>query len=542
MKKCNSYFLICLIIIGLTSQAQEKSKVPKRETLFSESPGLQMQEIKADPLILRFAKEREELKKDPFYPKYHFIAPENNIGDPNGLTFWKGNWHLFYQFRPLEEHDMAHWGHAVSKDLIHWEDLPVALYPDPGKLRASQVYSGSALAESNRVLVIYHSTGKGNTIASSSDPLLLNWKKIIKEPNLATIPLNRDENDFGSPYRVWDPFLWKEGKTYYSLSGVFMGKNGKEYEHKRTAIWHLFSSENLLDWNYSGDFLENDKFTEVGDDGSCSYFWPLGNKHLLIFFSHRNGSQHILGTFDKTRKKFIAESHQIHYTGPASSAPDPENEGKIIVIQNKSGGRGSIIGNWNGIFTLPRRFSLDENDIINVEPAGDFASLRYNKKTIINQKIDQSHDTLLKDIGGKSMEIETVIQPGASSIIEIKVLRSPDNKEYTSVRFYKSGEPYNKHGGERWSVSIDGFHSSLRPEVSHSYPGKSEFLRFNNETLKIRLFLDMSIVEVFVNDQASLAERVYPLKEQSRNVSVWANASGTLIEVLNAWHMKNIIN
>ena len=207
-----------------------------------------------------------------------------------------------------------------------------------------------------------------------------------------------------APYRVWDPFLWKEADRYYSLSGIFIGKNGAENSHKRKAIWHLFSSPNLKDWDYAGNFVENDIFTEPGDDGSCTYFWPLGNKHILSFFCHRNGTQHLLGAFDKEREKFVAESHQVYHVGPSSSAPDPENAGKIILIANKAGGK-NIAGNLNGVFTLPRRLSLGKHDIVQVEPCGDTESLRRNKTTVANLSLKTGEETLLDGIEGKSMEM-----------------------------------------------------------------------------------------------------------------------------------------
>ena len=228
--------LASIAFISLSAEAEVRSRVPKRKSLFPETIEEQRKELASDPLVIRFKKARDKHKKDPHYPRYHFLAPENRIGDPNGLNHWNGRWHLFYQFRPLEAPKMAHWGHAVSKDLIHWEDLPVALYPDPGKKRVAQCFSGSALAESDRVLAIYHSTGKGNTVVSSSDPLLLNWKKILRKPNRASIPTHPKQNAFGRPYRVWDPFLWKEEDSYYSLSGIFIGKKRAAKKHTRKAI------------------------------------------------------------------------------------------------------------------------------------------------------------------------------------------------------------------------------------------------------------------------------------------------------------------
>jgi beta-fructofuranosidase len=138
------------------------------------------------------------------------------------------------------------------------------------------------------------------------------------------------------------------------------------------------------------------------------------------------------------------------------------------------------------------------------------------------------------------MEMEAVIQPGTSSMVEINLLRSPDGEEYTSLRFYRDGEPYNKHGGERWTASIDTSRSSLDPSVSHRFPSNLEFLRFDKEPLRLRIFVDMSMVEVFVNHQAALAERVYPARANSNGVSVRANGNGTVVESLNAWQMKSI--
>ena len=78
--------------------------------------------------------------------------------------------------------ERVHWGHAVSEDLVHWGDLPIALYPDPEK----DCFSGQTVVEPDRVIAIYHGTRVGNMVAVSSDPLLLNWKKLTGK---AVIPM-----------------------------------------------------------------------------------------------------------------------------------------------------------------------------------------------------------------------------------------------------------------------------------------------------------------------------------------------------------------
>ena len=207
-----------------------------------------------------------------------------------GTIIWNGKWHMFYQGYP-PEHPRQHWGHAVSDDLIHWRDLPYAIYPGP----EHACYSGSALVEKDRVIAMYHGTEVGNMVAVSSDPLLLNWKKVTGKP---VIPILSSEE----PYRVFDPSIWKKDGMYYSLSaGTQEGPGGK-----RIRANYLFRSKDLAKWEYLHPFVEDDHYSLVGDDGACPYFWPIGDRHMLLFFSHMSGGQALLGDYDTERDKFLS--------------------------------------------------------------------------------------------------------------------------------------------------------------------------------------------------------------------------------------------
>ena len=97
-----------------------------------------------------------DLAADPRRPQYHLLPPAHWMNDPNGPIFWRGQYHMFYQYNP----DAAvwgnmHWGHAVSPDMIHWRHLPVALAPTPGGPDAGGVWTGSALPDGDRVALLY---------------------------------------------------------------------------------------------------------------------------------------------------------------------------------------------------------------------------------------------------------------------------------------------------------------------------------------------------------------------------------------------------
>ena len=270
------------------------SKVPKYN--FSGNLQEQQRELSDNPIILRMAQSRLSMMDDPYRPSYHYVNPEGILNDPNGLCYWQNNWHLFYQGYPPED-PRQHWGHAVSKDLVHWQDLPYAIYPNPEE----KCFSGSTFVEENRVIAMYHGTSAGNMIAISSDPLLLNWSKLTDAP---VIKLH--SNKIPSEVRVFDPCIWKQGKYYYSLSG---GTLPHLYSGKRTRANFLFRSSDLTKWDYMHPFVEGDHFTKIGDDGACPYFWPIGDRHILFFFSHMSGGQALLGDYNQKTQKFEVTSH-----------------------------------------------------------------------------------------------------------------------------------------------------------------------------------------------------------------------------------------
>ena len=112
--------------------------------------------------------------------------------------------------------------------------------------------------------------------------------------------------------RVFDPCIWEKDGAYYSLSGgTQRGPDGKPVRAN-----FLLRSEDLVAWEYRHPFVEGDRFTMVGDDGACPYFWLIGSRHVLLFFSQISGGQYLLGNYDKPRDKFLATAHGMFNFGP----------------------------------------------------------------------------------------------------------------------------------------------------------------------------------------------------------------------------------
>ena len=535
------------------------SKVPKYT--FSNSLEEQEGQLKTNPLILRFMESRKKLAADKFRPIYHFVSPESTLNDPNGLCFWKGYWHMFYQAYPPED-TRQHWGHAISKDLIHWRDLPYAIYPNPEKA----VFSGSTLVEDNRVIAMYHGTAVGNMVAVSSDPLLLNWEKVTGN---AVIPL-KSTTGFSAPYSVFDPSIWKKDSIYYSLSA---GRSPAGPGGRPVRANYLFRSKDLEHWEYMHEFVKDDRFTLIGDDGACPYFWPLGNRYIMPFFSHMSGGQYLLGDYDRQNDKFVVSSHgkfnfgAVGPSGVHAPSATPDGNGGVIIIFNMNQGRPTE--GWNHIMTLPRKLTLISKDEVGQEPAGDIASLRYNAKHIETMTLPANKEIVLKGISGNAMEIHAEIDPKNAQLIEMNVLRSINKEEYTRIIFYKekgfakgleyksgsqtalmpadlvslvTGEkPVPRVPNTTFSlITIESSWSSALPDARLRAPETAPFFLPPGETVKLRIFIDKSVVEVFVNGKQCVAMRVYPGRDDSNGVSIRAQGQDASLKSLDAWQMKSI--
>ncbi|MHC4691790.1 MAG: glycoside hydrolase family 32 protein [Planctomycetota bacterium] len=510
------------------SRAREKgpyaSRVPKYT--FADTLKEQEAQLKTNPLMLRFKESRKKMADDPYRPIYHFVSPESTLNDPNGLCFWQGRWHLFYQGYPPEDR-RQHWGHAVSDDLIHWRDLPYAIYPNP----EHACFSGATLVEKDRVIAMYHGTRVGNMVAVSSDPLLLNWKKVTGK---AVIP-GKSPDGKPLPYRVFDPCIWKKDGLYYSLSGgTLPGPGGK-----RVRADFLFRSKDLAKWEYLHPFVEDDRFTLLGDDGACPYFWPIGNRHMLLFFSHMSGGQYILGDYDKARDKLVATSNGLFNFGAVGPggvhAPSatPDGKGGLIVIFNMNPAKPTK--GWNQIFSLPRLLRLAGKDDLRIEPTGDIESLRAGHQHVGTTQLPANQEIVLENIRGNAMEMVVEIDEKKARMFEMNVLRSANREEYTRITFFR-GRGYRGKS----IITIDSSYSSLLPDVASRAPETAPLFVDKNENLKLRVFVDKSVVEVFVNGRQCIAMRVYPGRKDSVGVSMRSQGRGAVLKSLDAWQMKNI--
>ncbi len=489
----------------------------------------QLQALDADAHLERFRASRECLATDPHRPLYHFSPPGSRMNDPNGLCWWQGNYHLFYQYVP-EDQDRVHWGHTISEDLVRWRDLPIALYPD----REKDCFSGQTLVESDRVIAIYHGTRAGNAIATASDPLLLNWKKHPQNPVIPIVPV--DES--GTPYRVFDPCIWKEDDGYYSLSGVYW--EGERRIDCR-GVAHVFRSLDLANWEHVGPLIEAGLDTEPGEDYAVPNFWPIDSeKHMMLFFSHKRAGQYYVGRYDRDSHRLIPDCHGRLNFGPITvgslHAPSAtiDHKGRYLGIFNVKEGKAPR--GWDNIMSLPRVFATAPDGSLGMAPVPEIESLRCDECKVGPLEIPANGEVNLPEVSGTALELEVVIDPGAAREVGLYVLCSPDGAERTRISLYRRLEG-QRFGG---ALQIDVSEASLCSEVHSRTPENGPFELADGEKFHLRVFVDRSIVEVFAGERQSLTLRAYPERPESQGVSLFARGGKARLESLRAWRMRSI--
>ena len=198
---------------------------------------------------------------------------------------------------------------------------------------------------------------------------------------------------------------------------------------------------------------------------------------------------------------------------------------------------------WNQLMSLPRRLTLIGERKLGIEPAGDLTSLRGNHKSLGRRSIPANQETLLPDIEGNTVELELEIDTGGAPMVELDVLRSPDRQEHTRIVFYR--ERGYKHpvrqpdSRESW-LSIDSSRSSILPDALSRAPETGPVELAPGENLKLHVFIDRSVIEVFVNGRQCVSMRIYPSRPDSTGISLSAQGKDAELVSLDLWEMKSI--
>jgi len=506
-----------------------------------ESESKMTDEIKKTEECIRGAQElREKFQKDPQRPAYHFTPPWAWMNDVNGPLFWKGRYHIFYQHKPngayrkLVESEPARmrWGHASSADLVHWTHHPIALTPTPGGPDSGGCNSGGVVVNNGVATFIYWGDPGGLCLATSDDPELIRWTKHPANPVMPN-----PEPD--APYRVHDPCAWKHGDLWYTLCGS-RDPDGRD-------VAYLFKSQDLIHWEYLHPFYDsNPRWIEDGEDCAVPDFFPLGDKHMLLFCSHLTGTQYYLGRYEDDR--FYLEQHaRMSWPGGLLGGGFTmlDEKGRRIFldwIREARTPEAERASGWSGVMTLPRILSLAEDGSLAIEPVPEVEVLRLNHRRHENIRLTADSELTLDDVRGDRLELAVEVDAGDLPEFGVKVRCSPGGEEQTAIVLNPGAK----------TLSVEMGESSLDESIQYLYyrwakespDGKltidaqsAPFALADGESLKLRIFLDRSVLEVFANGRQCVTQRIYPTRSDSLGVVLFSRGGSVNVKSVDAWDM-----
>jgi beta-fructofuranosidase len=192
--------------------------------------------------------------------------------------------------------------------------------------------------------------------------------------------------------------------------------------------------------------------------------------------------------------------------------------------------------------SLAQWLTLGPDSRLRIEPVPSVASLRGNHQHVGETLLPANQEIVLETVRGNTLELEAEIDPQLSRWVQLNVLRSPDAEEQTSVTFYNYDRKLSFWYHTQGVLCLDGSWSSTLPDVWVRPPERAVLERGQGETLRLRVFIDRSVVEVFANEKLYLAMRVYPGRADSLGVSVRAQGQDAVLRKLDAWQMGSIWN
>jgi len=477
---------------------------------------------------------------EKYRPRFHFTPAINWTNDPNGLVYYKGQYHLFYQYNPFgNQWGHMSWGHAVSTDLVHWKHLPVAIPEENGTM----IFSGSAVIDEQNssglaankgdipMVAVYtghyiaDTNNKENYIQSQNIAYSVDggkdWKKYSNNP-----VLDLHKKDFRDPCVFW-----------YAPEKKWVMATVLPKEH----IVQFYGSPNLINWTHLSDFGPAGDIKDIWECPSLVQV-PVsgsnGKKKWVLFNSQQTTMQYFVGEFDGTKFTNENPAENIYrpdygpdyYAGITYNHLPPAQPPVLLGWANNWTYANDIPTNpWKSMMALPRQLSLKKINnewILFQQPVQAIYQLRESP-----WKTDSVHIEKEKLLPAKSQQCELDVEwtPAANSVSGIclaveknkKLIIGYDEKEKKLFmdRKMSGDQSFNKK-----------FQELSRYDASLPLPGKK---------LRLHIFFDHSIVEVFANEGLVLMTmQIFP-EESENGIALYTEGGANLFDHVKIWNLKS---
>jgi len=462
-----------------------------------------------------YIQENREKVNPRYRPAFHVAPPVGWMNDPNGFVYYQGEYHLFYQFYPYNSQwGPMHWGHAKSKDLIHWEELPVALAPDEWYDKDG-CFSGSAIEKDGRLYLMYTGHVVEDDVVTQTQCIAVSDDGITFE-KLASNPVIGAEllGDEGSIHDCRDPKVIQHDGRYYSVLAT------KTPDNRGKIL--LFASDDLIQWSFFSVLLEGT--ATQGVMWECPDLFHLDGKDVLIMspiqiqrdaheYHNTSSTMAWIGEMDWESGTFLVEnSHEMDY-GMDYYAPQTllDDQGRRILIAwmqmwERTYPTHELGHNWTGEMCLPRELSINHNRLVQL-PVSEI----YDYLT--DQQVVENIEVIKEPVSFPDVVTENVYLKIVADLSQAqKLTMAFAKKEHQSLFMtYDKETALFSFSRENFGYAITG----IEKEQVHT----REFpVALIQDQLIIEIFRDTNAIEIFVNGQETCTSTFYEMEASSELV------------------------
>ena len=462
------------------------------------------------------------------------------MNDPNGLVFYQGEYHLFYQYNPFgDKWGHMSWGHAISSNLVHWQYLPVALPEEKGVM----IFSGSAVVD-------WRNSSAFGT--QSRPPLVAIYTGHSGTNQSQHIAFSNDRG------RTWTKFA---GNPVLDI-GARDFRDPKVFWHAPTARWimvvalpierriAIYGSTNLKQWEHLSEFgpagaregiWECPDLFELPVLGSSQRRWVLV-VNISVSVTGGSGCQYFIGDFDgraftngnPDSRQLWADYGKDFYAAVSWSDLSPKDERRVWIgwMSNWQYADRVPTGPWRSAQSLPRELVLkhtSEGLLLAQSPVRELQHLRTAHFTLQNRELSDTKELLSGPMTEHELlEIKATFRPGSADEVGLRI--KEDSQQRTIIAYNRAEKSVfvdrSKSGDSSFSRHFSGRHSAP--------------VELEEGTLRLHIYVDRASIEVFAGaGEKVVTELLFPTN-RSDHLAFFARGGTALLEKLDVWKLKSI--
>lgn len=458
-------------------------------------------------------------------PTYHAVPDYGWANESYGLIYFQNKYHMFYQkndvFLGIAQQN---WGHFTSSDVVEWEEQNAVLWPDKGWDQAG-IWSGCSVILNDGTPAVVYTGVDGSKAGIGTARSTDNYQTLHKDSYNPVIP--KAPSNVNMDFR--DPYVWKKDGMYHMIVGSGISSAGGNVVY--------YNSADFKNWNYKGIAYQGQKNEGEGQFWEMPVLYEFSNgKEMLLVQETPDATPAIttywIGQFENgVFKPDFEQAKKLEVVnGFLSPTITKDAQGQVTaigIIPDEVDAAFQMEQGWANLFSVPQVWELDNYNTILIKPHPNLKGLRGTQSTFNNLTIENGRTNYLNSYNGRHFEINATINTGDANQVGFIFGKSSDNQEACKV--------YYDFSKQQWIV--DASKSSLSPLVRKDIR-TGNYVIARGATINLRVFVDGSVLEVFIDDKAHFTGRFFPTLANATGVDMFAN-SGTATADITIYNITN---